>query len=94
MLLVVNHDWGGFTLPEDYAAVKTNGWLYDDDWDTTRQDQDLIDIVLSDDYDGDLAVVEIPNDATDYTIQDYDGMESVIYVQNGKLHWADRVARG
>lgn len=94
MLFVVNCNWGGFMLPKDYADAKTNGWQYEDDWDTIRQDQDLIDIILSDSYDGNLGIVEIPDNATDYMVNDYDGMESVIYVQDGKMHWAKRVAQG
>lgn len=33
-----------------------------------------------------LRVVEIPDEATDYMINEYDGSENVIYVLNGKLH--------
>ena len=33
-----------------------------------------------------LTVKEIPDEATDYTIIDYDGMESIFYVVNGKLY--------
>ena len=35
-----------------------------------------------------LRIVEIPNDSTDYYINEYDGAESIIYVKDGKLHWA------
>ena len=34
-----------------------------------------------------LRIVEIPDDYTDYYIDEYDGAESVIYVKDGKLHW-------
>ena len=34
-----------------------------------------------------LRIVEIPDDCTDYYINEYDGAESVIYVKDGKLHW-------
>ena len=33
-----------------------------------------------------LIVVEIPDESTDYYINDYDGVESVFYVVNGKIH--------
>lgn len=33
-----------------------------------------------------LIVVEIPDESTDYYIEDYDGVESVIYVVDGKIH--------
>lgn len=37
---------------------------------------------------GDLAVVEIPDTATDWEIDEYDGWESIIYVVDGKIHHA------
>lgn len=33
-----------------------------------------------------LKVVEIPDDATDMMVVNYDGTEGVIYVCNGKIH--------
>lgn len=39
-------------------------------------------------YCAELEVVEIPDSATDYYLEKYDGMESIIYVLDGKLHWA------
>ena len=87
MKMVINGTYGGFELPEDYAAVKTEGFVWDCS-DDIRRDFDLIDIVESDDYDGDLEVVEIPEEATDYYIEEYDGAESVIFVVDGKIHFA------
>lgn len=40
---------------------------------------------------GDLVVVGISEDFTDYYIDEYDGFESVIYVLDGKLHWAEEI---
>ena len=36
---------------------------------------------------GDLMVVEIPDTATDYYINEYDGSESVLFVVDGKICW-------
>lgn len=33
-----------------------------------------------------LRMVEVPDDATDWEIWDYDGIETVIYVKDGKIH--------
>ena len=33
-----------------------------------------------------LRVIEIPDEATDYMVVNYDGVEGVIYVLDGKLH--------
>jgi len=35
-----------------------------------------------------IQIVDIPDEATDWTITDYDGVEDVIYVLDGKLHYA------
>lgn len=35
-----------------------------------------------------IEVVEIPDNVTDWQINEYDGAESVIYVVDGKIHWA------
>ena len=35
-----------------------------------------------------LKVVEIPDENTDYYNDDYDGNERVVYVLNGKIHFA------
>lgn len=35
-----------------------------------------------------IEIVEIPDAATDWQINDYDGSESIIYVVDGKIHWA------
>lgn len=37
---------------------------------------------------GDLEVVGIPEGFTDYYIEEYDGSETVLYVLDGKIHWA------
>lgn len=35
-----------------------------------------------------LVVVEIPDDSTDYEIDEYDGYESITYVVDGKIYHA------
>lgn len=35
-----------------------------------------------------LCVVEIPDGVTDYRINDYDGLESILYVLDGKIYEA------
>lgn len=34
----------------------------------------------------DLIIVDIPDEATDWQLQDYDGIESIIYVVDGKIN--------
>lgn len=91
MKIVVNVYYGGFHAP-DHITKKYNHREVD------RKDIDLIRWVEENaDDDGiaecglysALAVVDIPNEATDYDIVEHDGMENVVCVIDGKLHWLE-----
>ena len=83
MKIVLNKDYGGFgygVAPEYEEFVRN----CDD-----RTDPELVAFVESHpDKCGDLAVVEISDEATDWEVDEYDGWESVIYVVDGKIHHA------
>lgn len=86
MKLVINRSYGAFNLPSGVAEELgyRNSWS-----ENLRGDLRLVKMVEENEerfYS--LLVVEIPKEATDYKIVDYDGKESVIYVVNGKLHRA------
>ena len=86
MKVVVNNDFGGFSLSDEYALSRglRSGYDYID-----RADAQLVAAVESgEDVGGrfaSLAVVVIPDNATDYEITEYDGFESIIAVINGKI---------
>ena len=88
MKIVINNDYGGFGLGVSEKckqlielANKRN---------EERTNQDLIEFVENNpDECGDLAVVEIPDAATDWEIRDYDGLEDVVYVLDGKIRYVD-----
>jgi len=90
MKIVVNHCFGGFGLSDE--AVERLGLKsrYDD---IDRTDSRLVALVEEDaekasgDF-AELGVVEISDEATDWTIDEYDGIETVIYVVDGKLCYA------
>ena len=90
MTLVLNKSYGGFSVPSAFVSK------YHLDWDTVdeieRNDPRLVEFVRkhanSKGRLNSLALVEIPDDSTDYEINEYDGYESVIYVLNGKLYHA------
>ena len=90
MLMVLNKTWGGFGLPSELCA-KYDMERYDY---ISRSDPRLVELVRSCGepvYRKDgvaLCIVEIPDEATDWEINDYDGVESVIYVVDGKLYHA------
>jgi len=89
MELVINRCFGGFSLSETAYRVlgKNSPYEYID-----RDDHDLIKVVRemgagSYGRNARLEVVEVPFEATDWQIQEYDGYEYVVYVVDGKLHW-------
>ena len=87
--ILVNLTFGGFGLKDEYFEdfmVRTHG-LTD-----IREDEKLITLVeqgfdIGDNY-ADIGLAEIPDNATDYTIIEYDGKEDVLYVVDGKLRYA------
>lgn len=85
MKLVINTCFGNFHIKPE---IVENYRLYKSD--DIRTDKKLIALIESGiDCNGmcsKLAVVEIPDEATDYYINDYDGVESVFYVVDGKIY--------
>ena len=87
MTLVLNKAFGGFSLPNGFMEEYGYTWKYASD--VNRDDPRLINWVSNNPNESeDLECVEIPNEATDYEIDEYDGFESVTYVVNGKLYHA------
>lgn len=87
MKLVINTCYGGFELSD-----KAEKMLGENAYELERDDPKLVEIVETlgkEAYNTDvsrLSVVEIPDNATDYEVNEYDGYESIIYVVNGKIH--------
>jgi hypothetical protein len=91
MKIVINKDFGGYGLNEKWEKIAETLNVSEDD-EQMRTHPDLIQEIETGEYENDnyaeLGVVEIPDDSTDYEINEYDGFESVIYVLDGKIHWA------
>lgn len=92
MKLVVNKCYGGFSF-SDFVVKKLN--LEYASQCVDRNDPALIALIekygskkCSSQW-SNLEIVEIPDEATDYRIEEYDGYENVIYVQNGLIWDAD-----
>ena len=91
MKIVVNKRFGGFGLSK--KACEMLGIDEGDDFIYNmrkRHDSELVRVVeeLSEEANGDFAslkVVELPQDATDYYINEYDGMENILIAVNGKI---------
>lgn len=90
MIIVLNKAWGGFALPREFC--EKYGFDRYDGIDR-RDDHRLVEFVQSHggEYKGDgviLRVVEIPDEATDWEMDEYDGFESITYVVDGKIYHA------
>ena len=87
--ILVNTSFGGFGLKDeyyDYFMARTKGL------DDIREDEKLIALVeqgvdIGDNY-AEIGIAEIPDNATDYYINEYDGKEEVLYVLDGKIRFA------
>ena len=89
MKMIINDCFGGFGVRQEVLdELELNGFSEEE----LRTAARLIEEIengkdVSDDC-AELKVVEIPDESTDYYLDEYDGLESVIYVVDGKLNWA------
>ena len=83
MKIVVNSDFGGYGF-----GVSNKFTELVDSYVNDRANSNLVNFVENNPDDcGDLTIAEIPDNATDFDITDYDGMETIVYVVDGKLHY-------
>lgn len=89
MTFVINRCWGGFHIPEEFANAHDLD-TYDE---ISRTDPRLVEFVRE--HGGkvvegcaELVLVEVPDTCTDWELDDYDGMESITYVVDGKIYHA------
>lgn len=84
MKLVINACYGGFGINKKWEAENCEK--------DCRECAKLIRAIEErenvDDGFSKLAVVEFPDEATDYELLEYDGIESVLYVLDGKIRYA------
>ena len=91
MKLVINKCFGGFGISKAAAEILKIDAVFDF---VDRDDKNLIALIEERGSEfcssrfAKLRVIEIHDSTTDYVIDEYDGMERVIYVLNGKLHFA------
>ena len=89
MKIIINKCFGGFGVNEE---IEEKLGLTEMDEEEIRYNPELIALIesgedVSDEF-ANLKVVELPDNCTDYYIDEYDGNESIIYVVDGKLNWA------
>lgn len=89
MKMIINDCYGGFGVRQEILdELELNDFSEEE----LRTAARLIEEIengkdVSDDC-AELKVVEIPDESTDYYLDEYDGLETVIYVVDGKLNWA------
>ena len=89
MKIILNRCYGGFELSEKALKMLNieHQWDYEGD---IRTSPEVIEIVekLGKEASGrfaNLMVINIPEESTDYIISDYDGVETLYYVIDGKI---------
>ena len=87
MKVVLNGSFGGFHFGDGFCKEYGIESPYDTyDWE--RTDPELVSWVEQNPDDNpNLEIHEIPDNATDWQIHEYDGMESLILVIDGKIVW-------
>lgn len=93
MKIAIYNDYGGWALPT--RIVKELGcdprtedrYAFEDH--IKRNDPKLVKLIIESiihNKKSAYGIVEIPDEVTDWKIDEYDGWESVIYVLDGKIH--------
>ena len=88
MKIVINTCYGGFGLSKEFKEKYPN---FNDS--TERDNPKFIKALeefglenAGDEY-ADLEIIELKEGVTDWLIEDDDGCETLVFVQNGKLHF-------
>lgn len=88
MKLVINVDYGGFGINEKWEAENCEKDCNGDCRECTKLIRAIDGKENINDNFSKLAVVEFPDEATDYELLEYDGIESLLYVLDGKIRYA------
>ena len=89
MKVVLNRLYGGFSLSEEFCKAYPQFKRYGEDQDN----QELIKCIEefginnAQGIDAEFEIFELPNETTDYYIDEYDGYNQLIYVVDGKLNF-------
>ena len=87
MKYIINNNFGGFELPAEFCNKYGFYSRIYGNTEAIRTDLFLINYLEEHKktYKGPLVVVDIPDDATDWELEEYDGLESIIAVVDGKI---------
>lgn len=88
MKIVLNKDYGGFTFPEEVCEEMGIGDWLDEPRKRDRVHPVLIEWVEEHKYSTDLEVVTISDRVSDWDVIEFDGLETLIFVLDGKIYYA------
>ena len=88
MKLVINADYGGFGINKKWETANCKENCKGDCRECAKLIRAIEEGENVDDNFSKLAVVEFPDEATDYELLEYDGIESLLYVLDGKIRYA------
>ena len=88
MKLGISPGYGGFSINEKWRAENCGENCKEDCRKCAKLISAIEDIENVNGNYSRLAVVDFPDEATDYEILDYDGSESLLYVLDGKIRYA------
>ena len=93
MKIIINGCYGGFCLNDEVIKKLSESGIVVDKFgagNSTRTNPELIKMIENgEDVNAEysyLEVVNIPDNATDYLIEEHDGNERILCVINGKIH--------
>lgn len=94
MKVVINRCYGGFGLSDEFIETYPQFEEYNYCWYSDRDkrsDQNFISAIenfgleKSKGHSASLKIIELPNDTTDWEIEEYSGNESITCVVDGKI---------
>ena len=85
MKIVINKAFGGFAVPNEVADILgCDTYPLENEDMEIRTSAELIDWVKVN-PDSPLSIVDLPDEITDFEIDEYDGWENIIAVLDGKI---------
>ena len=90
MKIAVNRSYGAFILHEEQTEMLkpfvNEDFIFEVDYKhELRSNDKLIEVIEATQDTNSIKVIEIPDNATDYIINEHDGFETVYYVVDGKI---------
>lgn len=87
MKFAINSCYGGYRLASEYREYEK---MERNDPRLIAKIEEVGTTMISDTF-ACITLVFVPDDATDWELDEYDGYETLRYVLNGKIHYAEKI---